>query len=156
MLNLRPITQKEAFPFIERHHRHHNVPAGWLWSHAAEDADGVLIGVACVGRPVARMLDDGYTCEVTRLCTVGRWNACSILYAAAWQSAKARGYRRIITYILSTEAGDSLRAAGWHCLGSSKGGPWDRPSRGRSDPNPTEPKTRWGMGAWREIAKEAA
>jgi hypothetical protein len=37
-----------------------------------------------VGRPVARMVDDGWTLEVNRVATDGTKNACSILYAAAW------------------------------------------------------------------------
>jgi len=83
MPELRPITQKEAFAFIRDHHRHHNVPVGALWHHACHDEDGRLCGVAIVGRPFARKLDDGLSCEVTRLCTDGTFNACSILYAAA-------------------------------------------------------------------------
>ena len=112
-LNLRPITLRDAGEFIKAHHRHHGVPQGWLWGHAVEDADGTLVGVCTVGRPVARALDDGYTCEVTRLCTLGTYNACSILYAAARRAAIDKGYRRGITYILDSEDGGSLRAAGW-------------------------------------------
>ncbi|GLI00644.1 XF1762 family protein [Phytohabitans aurantiacus] len=58
----------------------------------------MLVGVAIVGRPVARHLDDGLTLEVTRVATDGHRNACSLLYAAAWHAAKALGYRRLITY----------------------------------------------------------
>lgn len=155
MLNLRPISQKEAFPFIRDHHRHHNVPAGWLWGHAVEDGAGQLVGVAVVGRPIARQLDDDYTCEVTRLCTDGTANTCSILYAAAWRAAQPKGYRRILTYILETEEGASLRAAGWAVLGKTKGESWDRPSRHRSDPNPTVVKIKYGLGAWRALAEAA-
>lgn len=64
------------------------------------------------GRPVARHLDDGWTLEVNRLCTDGTRNACSMLYAAAWRAARAMGYKRLIPYILDTESGTSLRAAG--------------------------------------------
>ena len=120
MPELRPITQKEAFAFIERHHRHHNVPVGALWHHAAHDEDGRLCGVAVVGRPVARKIDDGLTCEVTRLCTDGTYNACSLLYAAARRVAIDKGFRRGVTYILHSEDGSSLRAAGWRFLGYSR------------------------------------
>jgi hypothetical protein len=65
----------------------------------------VLIGVAVVGRPVARLLDDGQTLEVVPVATDGTRNACSLLYAAAWQAAKALGYRRMITYTRQDESG---------------------------------------------------
>ena len=47
--------------------------------------------------------------EVNRLCTDGTRNACSMLYAAAWRAARAMGYKRIVTYILESENGASLR-----------------------------------------------
>lgn len=112
------------------------------------DGSGELVGVAIVGRPVARMLQDGYTCEVTRLCTDGTRNACSKLYAAARQAAIAKGYVRGVTYILGAETGASLRAAGWRDLGDSPGGSWSREGRERDDPNPTCPKRRYGWGDW--------
>lgn len=81
-----------------------------------------LCGVAIVGRPTARMLDDGWTVEVTRLATDGAHNACSILYAAAWRAARAMGYRRCVTFTLPEEGGASLRGAGWRCIGEAGGG----------------------------------
>lgn len=156
MIDLRPITQKAAFEFVREHHRHHNVPVGALWQHAAHDLDGRLVGVAVVGRPVARKLDDGLTCEVTRLCTLGDDNACSMLYGAAWRAAQAKGFRRILTYILESETGASLRAAGWELLGTSPGRSWSVPSRPREDKHPLGPKQRYGKGAWRELGSAAA
>jgi hypothetical protein len=102
--------------------------------------------VVTVGRPVARHLDDGWTLEVTRLCTDGTKNACSLLYAAAWRAARAMGYRRIGTYILDTETGTSLTASGWKCLGKAGGGSWSVPSRPRVDKHPTQIKLRYEMG----------
>jgi hypothetical protein len=154
MIELRPITQKKAFAFIEEHHRHHDVPVGALWWHGAHDEDGKLAGVAVVGRPVSRMLDDGLTMEVTRLCTDGAFNACSILYAAARRAGIAKGFRRGITYILESEDGASLRASGWEHLGESKGGSHDRPSRPRTDKHPTCPKHKYGWGAWAALASK--
>lgn len=151
MLNLRPITFKEAKAFIANHHRHHGIPQGWLWGHGVENEHGELIGVATVGRPVARMLDDGYTAEVTRLCTDGTKNACSILYAAARRAAEAKGFRRVLTYILESEDGTSLKAAGWHFLAATSGGSWNRDGRARTDKHPIIPKQRWGCGSWREL-----
>lgn len=156
MLNLRPITFAESKEFIVSHHRHHGVPQGWLWGHGVENDEGVLVGVCTVGRPVARALDDGYTCEVTRLCTDGTDNACSILYAAARRASDAKGFRRILTYILATENGASLRAAGWSELGQTRGETWNRKDRPRIDKHPTVNKIRYGCGAWRELLKEAS
>lgn len=150
-LEVRPVTFAELKEFVREYHRHHGIPQGWLWGHGVQDADGKLVGVCAVGRPVARKLDDGYTCEVTRLCTDGTYNACSILYSAARKTAEAKGFRRILTYILENENGASLKAAGWHFLGESHGGMWDRPNRARSDKHPTGPKRRYGCGSWREL-----
>ena len=141
-LEVRPITFKDACDFIAQHHRHHRPPRGHKFSIAAW-ADKI-VGVAVVGRPVARGLDDGLTAEVTRLCTDGTPNACSLLYGAARRVAKAMGYRRIVTYILASEAGGSLRASGWSKEADTAGGSWSCPSRPRKDKHPTEPKQRWG------------
>lgn len=144
MLKLVPITFRKACAYIEQHHRHHGRPQGWLWGVGVE-ADGVLVGVACIGRPVARMLDDGLTCEVTRLCTDGTKNAASMLYGAAARAAKSLGYRRIITYTLASEPGVSLKASGWRDDGEAGGGSWSRPSRRRVDAAPIEVKRRWSL-----------
>lgn len=108
------------------------------------DETGALVGVAVAGRPVSRLLDDGYTLEITRLCTDGSRNACSMLYSACWRAGKAMGYRRAVTYILATESGHSLTASGWtRAEMRSAGGSWSRPSRHRTDPSPTAPKHRY-------------
>lgn len=156
-IELRSIYQKEAFEFVSKHHRELGAPRGSLWQHAVHDCDdGRLIGVAIVGRPVARNLDDRSTCEVTRLCTLGGDNVCSMLYGAAWRAARPLGYRRILTYILESETGASLRAAGWELLGTSGCNSWNRPSRPREDKHPLGPKRRYGKGAWRELGSAAA
>ncbi len=140
-----PISLPEANEFVKRHHRHHKPVTGHKFSIAVADEQGQVRGVAIVGRPVARALDDGWTLEVTRCCTDGCPNACSALYAAAWRVAKAMGYRKIGTYILSTEPGTSLKAAGWRCIGKAGGGSWNCPSRPRVDMHPTQAKLRWEM-----------
>lgn len=154
MVEIRPVSQKEAFDFIREYHRHHGVPVGALWWHGAHNDAGELVGVAIVGRPVARRLDDGLTVEVTRLCTDGTFNACSILYAAARRVALDKGYRRGITYILETEDGSSLRASGWSFLGTTPGKSWSVPSRPREDKHPLGPKHRYVFGAWPEFSRE--
>jgi hypothetical protein len=133
------IALKDANEFVARLHRHHKPVVGHLFSIGAV-LDGELVGVAIVGRPVARMRDDGLTAEVTRLCTDGTRNACSFLYGAAARAAFALGFKRIGTYILKSEDGASLRASGWRLIGETKGGSWSRPSRGREDKHPTVPK----------------
>lgn len=123
-LHLAPISLKDANAFVARYHRHHKPVVGHKFSIACVDGEGKLRGVAIVGRPVSRYLDDGTTLEVNRLCTDGVRNGCSMLYSAAWRAAQALGYRRIFTYILETENGASLRAAGWDCDGSAGGRNW--------------------------------
>lgn len=162
MIELRPITQKEAFSYVRDHHRHHIPPVGSLWQHAVHDDNGVLAGVAVVGRPVARSLDDGLTVEITRLCTLGEPNADSMLYGAAKRAADAKGYRRGLTYILWSEwerfdpetkkriGGAGARSAGYSFLWKVKGRSWDCKSRRRVDKHPTEDKAALGWGAWPE------
>jgi len=141
-LELVPITFSEACRFIAEHHRHHLPPVGWKYGIGAADG-GRIVGVVTVGRPVARMLDDGWTLEVTRCATDGTHNACSMLYSAAWRAARALGYRRLITYTLASEPGSSLKAAGWKVVGEIKGRSWNCPSRPRVDKAPTCDKTLW-------------
>lgn len=143
---MKPINLSEANAFVACHHRHHGSARGHKFSIGLFDDADQLIGVAIVGRPVARAADDGLTAEVVRLCTVGAYNACSMLYAACWRAAKGMGYRRMITYTLADEGGASLRAAGWLLLGRVRGRSWHCPSRPRTDKHPTCDKSKWGIG----------
>lgn len=128
---------------MRRLHRHHGPSQGHKFSIGVVDASGILRGVATVGRPVSRHRDDGDTAEVTRLCTDGSPNACSLLYGASARAAFAMGYLRIGTYTLATECGASLRASGWTNKGVTRGGSWSSPARRRIDTAPTEPKVLW-------------
>ncbi|MEV7470436.1 XF1762 family protein [Streptomyces kronopolitis] len=122
----------DACAFIAQWHRHHAPPRGYKGCVGAA-LDTTLIGVAIVGRPVARHLDDGQTLEVTRVATDGTRNTSSLLYAACWDIAKGMGYARLITYTQQGESGASLRAAGWRLIANRPARPgWDRPSRPRS------------------------
>lgn len=141
-LRLQPISFREACLFTRIHHRHHDPPQGHKFSVALNDGIDV-VGVVMVGRPVARMLDDGRTLEVIRLCTDGIRNACSMLYATAWRATRALGYDRLITYTTEDESGASLRASGWKLLGSTRGGEWNRPSRPRLTVRNSGVKTLW-------------
>ena len=141
-LELQPIRFDEACKFIEKYHRHHLPPQGWKFGIAVNDGEKV-VGIITVGRPVARMLDDGWTLEVTRCCTDGTHNAPSMLYGAASRAAFAMGYKRIITYTLQAEPGTSLLCANWKLIGVAGGGTWNRSGRPRIDTHPIEQKTMW-------------
>jgi hypothetical protein len=140
------MTLREARAFVTANHRHHRAPQGGLFAIGLAEAEQV-VGCVIVGMPVARMLADGFTCEVTRLTTDGSRNACSMLYRAAWRAARAIGYRRLVTYTLPEEGGTSLRAAGFTLIGEAGGGSWSRDSRPRVDLHPTQVKLRWELTA---------
>lgn len=130
-LILVPVTFDDACQFVAAWHRHHAPPVGHKFSIGVA-ADGLLVGVAMVGRPVARHLDNGSTLEVIRTATDGTRHVNSMLYGACWRATRALGYRRLITYTQDGESGSSLRAAGWHVvaeLPARRG--WDTPSRPR-------------------------
>ena len=123
MIYVQPVTQAAAKAFVASHHRHHAPPLGSIFQVGIGDMDRTLVGVAIVGRPVARRLDDGATLEVTRVCVLpGVSNGCSMLYGACARAAEALGYARIITYTLPSEGGASLRASGWIEDGEAGGG----------------------------------
>ena len=99
MLTVKPMSLADANRFVAEHHRHHKPVRGHKFS------------LGCM-------------VEVNRLCTDGTKNACSFLYGAAARAAKVLGYHRIVTYILDTESGISLRASGWRCAGLAGGREW--------------------------------
>mgnify|MGYP005993095035 CR=1 FL=1 len=141
-LEIVPCSISDAKAFVHQHHRHHKPPVSALFAVAVASA-GDVVGVAIVGRPVARGLQDSFTAEVTRVATDGTRNACSKLYGACWRAARALGWRRLITYTLESEEGASLRGAGWKVVGKVRGRTWDCPSRPRVDKHPTQGKLRW-------------
>lgn len=145
-LILQPIDFSEACEFIRQHHRHHKPPQGHKFSIAVNDGEKI-VGVVMVGRPPARLRDNGWTAEVTRCCTDGTPHAASKLYAAAWRAARAMGYEKLITYTLIEETGTSLKAAGWKLVGKAGGGTWNRKARPRVDKHPTGQKLLWEMAA---------
>lgn len=149
-MKLRPITVQEARRVVGAWHRHNRPPQGGLFAVAVELA-GEIEGVAIVGRPIARCLDDGWTAEITRVATRGAANACSMLYGACCRAAHALGYRRIVTYTLASEPGTSLRAAGFVEDAQLKARPsWSSAGRPRhqqdlfgEEMRPSEAKVRW-------------
>ena len=94
-----PVSLKTANELITEHHRHNKKVTGHKFSIGIVDR-GALIGVAVCGRPVARLLDDGETLEVLRVCIKdpAPKNACSYLYARCEKIWRAMGGERIITY----------------------------------------------------------
>ena len=71
------------------------------------------------------------------------WGSSSF---AAWRAARAMGYHKLITYILDTEPGTSLRAAGWKCVGQAGGLRWTGKRRPEVDLCPAQMKLRWEIG----------
>jgi hypothetical protein len=142
-MNVRAVELWEANEFVALHHRHHFKAQGHRFSLGAFIGDK-MVGVAIIGRPVARMTDHREVVEVTRLCTDGTPNACSKLYAAAARAAHALGYRRIQTFILDSESGTSLKASGWRLDGESSGGQWvHTDGKPRRTDQPIQPKRRY-------------
>lgn len=162
-LIITPITLREANAYVAQYHRHHRPVAGCIVCVAVAARHEIgdvhpggagygmhmdaVHGVAIIGRPVARMSDDGFTAEVTRCCTDGTRNACSMLYRAAWRAVRALGYRRLQTYTLPSEGGASLRGAGFRLIGQAGGGSWSRSTRPRIDAAPMQAKLRWELAA---------
>lgn len=147
MLELVPVSISDARAFVGQVHRHHPPPVSGKFAIGVGSA-GEMVGVAIVGRPVSRMLDDGWTVEVTRVAVRdGFRNACSMLYGAAWRAARAMGFRRCVTYTLDSEAGTSLKAAGWKIVGEVRGRSWSCTSRPRVDRHPLQGKLRWEASA---------
>lgn len=145
---IRPITLKEANDFVKANHRHHDSVTGCKFAiglYKAIKGENVLIGVAICGRPVSRHLDDGLTLEVNRLCVTESGNCCSMLYGAASRIAKDMGYEKVITYILESEEGTSLRASGFILEDSYCGGKeWTGSRKNKSSKlPPKEMKQRW-------------
>jgi hypothetical protein len=151
---VRWITQREANDFVIRHHRHHSKVVGSIFQLGLF-VGGELQATSIVARPVARRIDFRAVCELTRLCSNGYENACSKLYGSSARIAKEMGFQRIITYILASESGASLKAAGWTIENESAGGgEWSKPSRPRELQSvdlfgtvtkyPIEMKVRWG------------
>ena len=144
-LRIVPVSFGDACGFVTMWHRHHPPPRGCKFCLGVADDADILRGVAIVGRPVARMLQNGLTLEVTRTATDGTSNANSMLYGASWRAAKALGYRRLVTYTQAGETGGSVRAAGWRVVAELPARPgWDVPSRPRDNSRyEAIPRTLW-------------
>lgn len=127
-----PLELRQANAFIEENHRHHKRVQGHRFSIGVVDEQGQLLGCAVAGRPTSG-LDPSRILEVTRLCSDGSANLCSMLYSAVARAAQALGYEKVQTYIFESENGASLRASGW--VLERKAHPSGR-DNGRSDGQP--------------------
>jgi len=138
-----PLELKALNELVASLHRHHKPVQGHRFSIGVEHG-GKIVGGASIGRPTARMTNQREVLEVTRLVTDGTKNACSALYAAAARVGRELGYQHIQTFILDSEPGTSLIAAGWKFDGESKGGDWTRESKpNRRQDQPQCPKHRY-------------
>jgi len=138
-----PLTLKQANRLVGDWHRHHPLEIGHRWSIGVT-VDGSLVGAAIVGRPKARLAPQYSIAEVTRLVTNCTPNACSKLYSACARAAEAMGFDEIQTFLLLTESGVSVLAAGWQKDSEpTDGGKWDRPNRARNRTSNEGPKWRW-------------
>jgi hypothetical protein len=144
-MKLAPISIRDANLYVLHHHRHHRPPQGALFALAAEK-DGQLVGVAIVGRPVGRGLQDGRTVEITRVATDGTPNACSFLYGRCRRAAAALGYERVATYTRQDESGSSPRAAGFEQIALLDARSWGdeyQAHGGRHDQSTPVARVRW-------------
>lgn len=145
-----PLTIRAANAFIAEHHRHNKPVQGAKFAIGAKDGER-LIGVATVGRPVARALDNGLTAEVTRCCVLddAPKGTPSFLYSRCWRVWAAMGGELLVTYTLQSESGASLRGAGWRIVGTMPGRigeAWtNRPGR-EHQPVVGQAKARWAHG----------
>ena len=143
-MTLAPCFIKDAKAWVGLHHRHSGVPQGGLFACRLIDEAGETHGVGVAGRPVARGLCDGWTVEITRVCTDGCPNGCSMIYGSLCRAAKALGYRRVVTYTLAAESGASLKASGFAVAATVVADTWDRPGRKRATvKRDAGPKLRW-------------
>lgn len=141
-MKIRPITFKEACTFVNANHRHHKASQGCKFCIGLY-ANNELRGVAIAGRPVARRLDDGVTLEITRVCTLGDKNACSMLYGACCRIGREMGYEKVITYVLASESGTSLIASNFKLDKENAGGTHWTGVRERGQDIPNEMKKRY-------------
>lgn len=141
---LAPLPFAAANRTLQALHRHSTPVVGMKFGIRAHIA-GEPVGIAVAGRPVARVLDDGLTLEVLRVCTwTDARNVCSRLYGACCRAAWALGYRRVVTYTTNRETAASVRASGFREDGRRRAESWDTPARARAgDHHGLSDRVRW-------------
>lgn len=149
-LTLVPVDLATARRYVAEHHSHNGPPVSWRFG-VGVDADGEMAGVGIAGRPVARGFDPNRTLEITRVCTLGERNACSMIYAALCRAGAALGYRQAVTYTLASECASCVKGAGFEKDAELEArATWDGGARHRvqtdlfgRERRPPEPKVRW-------------
>ncbi len=160
-----PLHLREANELVLKLHRHHKPIRVAKFSIGAT-LDGKLVGAAICMRPACRALDDGRTIEVCRLAAIpfedddDARNACSFLYGACARIARDMGYDKIMTYLLDTEPGMSVRGAGWTlektgCGGTPQGKRTNRPNGHEVTPVTFMKKQRWASLLQTQAKKKA-
>lgn len=121
-----PMTLRQANDFVEQHHRHSARTAndGGKFAIGLEHC-GELVGVAIVGRPVARLLQKPGTAEILRLCVSPaatawspiRWRPSRVIACAARASSskprslRARQFAETAEAALPKPCADEFEAA---------------------------------------------
>ena len=140
-LEVMPLSFRDAKRYVAQYHRHCAAPHGHKFSIGLCEPNGTLVGVVISSIPKARVLNDGRTLEINRVCCDAAYhNAASKLYAAAIRAGRAMGYRRFVTYTLPQESGAGLRAVGFDFVGMTTAhvDGWNCPGR-----PPVGQKNRW-------------
>lgn len=150
-MSIAPCSIKKAQAWVKAVHRRLPKIQGGLWAVKVLD-DGEMVGVAIVGWPARKFMEDGVLGVLRCAVLDGHKNACSMLYGACSRAAKAMGATDLVTYTHADEAGTSLKASGWVYAGMTDGGEYSRPSRARPDAVDPMPKHRW-FAAWGRRAK---
>lgn len=140
-MRVAPITVKQARSRVRDWHRHLPDLQGGLFAAQLVDGDE-CVGVAIAGNP-PRVWQGTGRIVISRVATVEKKNACSMLYGALCRAARALGYVEAWTYTLPEEPGTSLLAAGFEFMGMTDGGTYSRPNRERRPPVRGDRKKRW-------------
>ncbi len=142
-----PLTLRVANDFIEKWHRHscRTSNDGGKYAIGLEH-EGELVGVAIVGRPIARLLAIDGAAELLRLCTspAAPKGSGSKLYSRAKRIWQLMGGTKFHTYTLTAEGGATMRGAGVHEGVAAGGKQWSNAKRPRAiKAIYDEPKFRW-------------
>lgn len=144
-----PLTLRQANDFVEEWHRHSARTSndGGKFAIGLHNGGGELIGVAIVGRPIARLLQVEGAAELLRLCTSPEApkGSGSKLYARARRIWQLMGGTRLHTYTLDRESRATMKGAGLRePVATIDGAQWDRAARPRDRRAIyDEPKIRW-------------
>jgi hypothetical protein len=143
VLQVRPIIFRDASKYVREYHRHSAPARGCKFAISITDGEK-LRGVATCGRP-CRLLQDGVTAEITRVCTDGVRNGCTLLYATCIKILRLMGYRRIVTYTRADETGHTLKLSGFKAVARVRAEQYSRPSRPRRlrEPHEMVERVRW-------------